>query len=515
MEEKDMQESYAVEKPAAFAPQISQFPGKTQDLPIPLNQLADFVDYLPDPTFAIDRDGCVIGWNRAIEEMTGVSRTEILGKGEYLYSVPFYGVSRPLIADWAMGAAGGMESRYVSLERKGEVCLGEAFCPKLNGGEGAVVRGTALPLRDHRGNIIGAVESLCDVTVRYRTEEKLKQSELKYRQIFRHTPLGIFHFDSTGVVTDCNDTIIEIWGSSREKFIGFNLLSSLKNKKMKAAVKNCLCGRQAAYEGNYLSVTGGRISNLKAIYGPIVSPGGVIEGGVGLVADISERKREEEVLLESESRLRLLSSKLIDTQEEERRYLARRLQDGLGSSLSAVRFKLQSLLDQTQKNRIEREGLVSTISEIDRALAEAKKIADDLRPPVLDDLGIISTLGWFARKFQSLHPEISLTVAVDAEEMCIPEHLKIVLFRIVQDAFCNIARHSGAHNATLGLSMSEDSLLLRVQDDGRGFEPAPFSDGGLGLNSMKERAELAGGWLDIDSQQGGGTSIRVCFPLAV
>lgn len=514
MEEDKSRQPYPPNDPPGFGPQISQYPGRFQDLPISLSQLADFVDHLPDATFAVDKDGCVIAWNRAIEEMTGVPRAQILGKGDYLYSLPFYGTPRPLIADFAMGAAAGIEHHYLNLEKKGEVCVGEAFCPALHAGEGAFIWGKALPLRDRRGNIVGALESLRDITSRRRMEEQLRRSEEKYRQIFRHTPLGFFHFDANGVVTDCNDAVIEIWGSSREKFIGFNLLSSVKNKKMKAAVKNCLCGRHASYEGNYLSVTGGRISNLKAIYGPIRSEGGVIEGGVGLVADISERKREEEVLQESENRLKLLSSKLIGTQEEERKCLAREIHEGIGSSLCAVRFKLASVLDQAKKKRSQQDDLSAILTEVDRALEEAKRIVSDLRPPVLDDLGIVSTLGWFARGFRALHPDIALTVQIDAEETSIPEHLKIVLFRIVQEAFCNIARHSGADSVRISLSVSDNSVLLKVEDNGRGFEPIPLSGRGLGLNSMKERTELTGGWLDIESREGSGTSIKACFPLA-
>ncbi len=476
------------------------------------DNVADIFEFLPDPTFAVDIEGRITAWNRAIEEMTGVGRSEVLGKGEYIYAVPFYGIARPIVVDFALGRVTGLEPLYASLDKSGEVCSGEAFCPLVNKGKGAILRAKAAPLYDLEGRIVGAVESIQDITAQRQAEEKLRESEEKYRQIFKHTPLGIFHFDANGVVTDCNKRIIEIWGSSREKFIGFNLLSSLKNKKMKAAVKSCISGRCSCYEGNYLSVTGGKISYLKADYGPITSADGSVTGGIAIIEDVSDRKKEEEVLQESESRLRCLSAQLLSNREGERKAIADGIHNGLETALTGIKFSLENSLELARKGRFQYEELKSIVQVVQQALDQSRRIITDLRPSMLDDLGLLTTVGWFARRFQALNPDINVELLLEIEEGEIPEDLKVVIFRIVEDAFSNIARHSGATQAAVRLARVEDSLHLQVRDNGHGFDPAALPGTGLGILSMKERAELSCGWMEIQSQEGLGTLIKAYLP---
>jgi PAS domain S-box-containing protein len=137
---------------------------------------------------------------------------------------------------------------------------------------------------------------LRDVTDRKRSEAAVRASEEKYRMIFEHSPIGICHFDGSGNVTDCNETLLRIMGAPREKVIGFNMLESVRDPKMKAAVHEPLAGRFGHYEGNYLSVTGGKLSPVKADFGPIVSADGFVVGGIGIFEDIAERRRLEEEL---------------------------------------------------------------------------------------------------------------------------------------------------------------------------------------------------------------------------
>jgi PAS domain S-box-containing protein len=138
--------------------------------------LTDVINFLPDATFVIDSDGKVIAWNRAIEEMTGMPATEMIGKGNYEHAIPFYGDRRPILVDLALKPDKRYEGTYVSTERGETVLIGEAYMPALKGGD-VYPHGTASVLRDSAGNIIGAIESIRDITERRRMEEALRRRE--------------------------------------------------------------------------------------------------------------------------------------------------------------------------------------------------------------------------------------------------------------------------------------------------------------------------------------------------
>ncbi|OPY08433.1 MAG: sensory histidine kinase AtoS [Syntrophaceae bacterium PtaB.Bin038] len=138
--------------------------------------LTDVIDFLPDATFVIDADGRVIAWNRAMEDMTGVPAGEMIGKGDYEYAMPFYGERRPILIDLALKPDSRYEGTYVSTERQGTVLVGEAYMPALKGGQ-RYFHGTASILRDSSGNVVGAIESIRDITERRRMEEALRKRE--------------------------------------------------------------------------------------------------------------------------------------------------------------------------------------------------------------------------------------------------------------------------------------------------------------------------------------------------
>ena len=139
-------------------------------------RLADVIDFLPDATFVIDREGRVITWNRAMEQLTGVTAADILGKGDYEYAIPFYGVKRPILIDLALKADDQIEQQYLSMDRIGDMIIGEAYMPKMREGT-AYLWGVSTPLRDSIGNIVGAIESIRDITDRKRVADELEQAK--------------------------------------------------------------------------------------------------------------------------------------------------------------------------------------------------------------------------------------------------------------------------------------------------------------------------------------------------
>lgn len=183
-------------------------------------QFQDIINFLPDATFVIDRQKKVIAWNRAIEEMTGVKQQEIIGKGDYAYAVPFYGEKRPILIDFVAADKKEAQGKYDVIEGKERTVCGEVFVPETFEGRGAYLWATASQLFDHNGNIIGAIESIRDISDRKQAEETVKQSEERYRQLFETVPDAILVFDGeTCKFIDVNDRALQLYGYSRDEFL--------------------------------------------------------------------------------------------------------------------------------------------------------------------------------------------------------------------------------------------------------------------------------------------------------
>jgi PAS domain S-box-containing protein len=231
-----------------------------------------------------------------------------------------------------------------------------------------------------------------------------------------------------------------------------------------------------------------------------------------------ERLRVEIELRESEGQLRELSAALLGAQERERKLIAQEIHDSMGSSLSAIKFKVESALNEIRDdNRQTMVALESVIPIIKETIEEARRIQMSLRPSILDDLGILATINWFCRQFESTYSNIRLQREIDIQEDEVPESLKIVIYRVLQEALHNIVKHSKADRVHLLLRKMDGVIDLGVQDNGQGFDPGEaqsrFGTGrGLGLDSMRERAGLSGGSFSIESSNGAGTVIRVTWP---
>ncbi len=232
-----------------------------------------------------------------------------------------------------------------------------------------------------------------------------------------------------------------------------------------------------------------------------------------LTREIFERKRSENELSESEKQLRLLSSQLITAQEEERKRIAREVHDSIASSLVAIKVCLENTVHRLTQEMPVTESIATSISITQDAIDESRRIISDLRPPLLDDLGVLATIGWFSRQYQSIHPDIFIEKQLEIQETEIPEVLKIAIFRIIQEALNNVAKYSRAEMVNLCLQKTENGIVLMVEDFGVGFDVSILMSRdskttGWGIAGMKERTELTGGVFDIQSVPGEGTTVR-------
>jgi len=238
-----------------------------------------------------------------------------------------------------------------------------------------------------------------------------------------------------------------------------------------------------------------------------------------LRVEIDECGRIESALKKSESDLRHLSMELLNAQEKERKMVAGEIHDSIGSSLSAIKFKVENALTEVaDKSHETTTVLRSVIPIVQGAIDEARRIQMNLRPSILDDLGILATIRWFCRQFESTFSKIRINQGTEIEEHEVPGPLKTVIFRVLQEGLNNIAKHSIAKMALLSLRKTDQAIELVIQDNGQGFDlsKARAPEGTtqrLGLESMRERTELSGGAFVIESTQGKGTTIRARWPL--
>ncbi len=238
--------------------------------------------------------------------------------------------------------------------------------------------------------------------------------------------------------------------------------------------------------------------------------------GVQLIID---RRRVESALRTSEKECRMLSRQVIEAQEKERRRLAREIHDGIGQSLAALKYRAEGYARKagnlTQDNRSDLQNFNEMVREL---MDEVRRIQNDLRPAHLDMLGLLETMEDFCRKFQATYTGIRTDLQIDLKEEDIPDYLKTPVFRIFQEAMNNAAKHSRAAKIRVRILHNGNGIRLEVTDDGEGFKPedglAANGQGlGLGLFSMRERAELSGGTLELQSEPGAGTTVSVSWPL--
>jgi PAS domain S-box-containing protein len=350
-------------------------------------------------------------------------------------------------------------------------------------------------------------------------EAALRESEQKYSTLVEDALIGVYIIKD-GMIEFANDKFAAIYGYEKDQLIGMQSLT-LVHPEDRAMIKEMRAKRlkgekvPSEYEIRGLKKNGETIWVMRSFSlinykdGPAIS---------GIVSDMTERRKAEEALRESGQELRILSNQLLSAEEKERKRIARELHDGIGQALSAIKFSVENSLRQlsNQADDAELKSLEAVIPLTQKTIEEVRRIVKDLRPSILDDLGILATINWFCREFQDIYAGIRIERAIEIQEKDIPSPLKTLIYRILQEALNNVAKHSRADLVLLTLEKSDCWIELKIRDNGDGFDLAKTislkpSQRGFGLASMRERAELSGAVFEIKSTVGDGTSIRVVW----
>ncbi len=238
-----------------------------------------------------------------------------------------------------------------------------------------------------------------------------------------------------------------------------------------------------------------------------------------LESAITVQAETENALRKSEKELRLLSKQLLNAQENERRRIALDLHDNVSQTLAAMKFRIEHALnesvDSTPNTGEMSRILVPLVQE---TIDEVRNMYMRLRPSILDDLGLAATLAWLRRDYQDAHPDIDTRIDINIADSEIADDLKIVIYRVVQEALENVARHSKASQVRVSLDRNNNKVELTVQDNGTGFRledvmSVDDSLRGMGLSGMRERIELVGGKLTVSGGEGEGARIYASIPI--
>lgn len=232
-----------------------------------------------------------------------------------------------------------------------------------------------------------------------------------------------------------------------------------------------------------------------------------------------EQSLNDKLKDQAEKRLHQLAEQLINSKEYERKRVSSELHDGVGQILSALKYQVEAVVIDSQNSSHQRKNdivLNNILDNIKVALSELRRISVNLRPSIIDELGLLMTLRWFTGEFNKVYTELNVELQLDVSESDISDEYKHVIYRIVQESMNNAAKYSGANKIIIQLIKSDIGLLLRVSDNGCGFnvhEVKAKKNSGLGLNSMEERATEAGADFTLSSSSSLGTTINVLWKM--
>jgi len=362
---------------------------------------------------------------------------------------------------------------------------------------------------DAAGQPVCMLASFMDITARKRAAESLRESEERYRSIIEQLNDVYYRTDRDGCITMMSPSAAPLFGfPSTGEMIGRPIESLWKYPSQRAALLAAIDERGLVHDYETTAVrTDGTPFAVAVSSHYVRDASGAPDGVEGIIRDITERKQ-------AEAALRALARHLDSVREEEHTRIARQVHDELGQALTALRLDLTWVGRKIPKgNTALRRRIDAAVALTDETITVGQRIVGELRPPILDDLGLVPAVEWYAQHF-ARRSGLRIELDVGAEEPVVPDHLAITAYRIVQEALTNVARHAQATHARVRLGEQDGALTIEIRDDGQGFpEEAARDPHSFGIVGMRERAASQGGELVITSSPGAGTTVRVTFPL--
>jgi len=369
--------------------------------------------------------------------------------------------------------------------------------------------------RDSTGITVCLQGIVRDITGQKRAQQELKNSEEKYRSIFDQSLVPISLFSPEGRLMEVNDAWLNLFGYSREdcdSITAYALYDDPKDRDL--TVRRILTeGMLVDDPVRHRRKDGGTIEVLRSI-NVRRNPDGAVTGYQTVYRDVTELSRTRDELLASREQLRRLALRIQEAREDERTAIARELHDHFGQELTALRLDLESLTNSPppagDAGLIRIRGILQLV---DRMSQEVRRVISEMRPGMLDDLGLSAALEWQAGQF-SERTGITCNLILTADDTHLPPSVSTGLFRAFQELLSNVARHSGAHYVDVSLVSDGDYIYLAVVDDGRGItDDELHGSASLGILGIQERIRACGGDVTLQGEPGKGTTATVTIPL--
>lgn len=455
----------------------------------------------------VDGEWRIVTLNGVAQQMFGCSVAEAVGQplARYLRAPP--GDSTAARASGFQQALGSAHLRRARERVTGQHASGRSFDAEISVSQlgGPYTAG---------GTDVSFAVLLRDLGEREVMEAALEALQRRIRTLFELAPVAIWIVEAERIVF-ANQACMALFGAAEHgALVGQTVYARLlgpSHAPMRRQMAQALLsgGRMPAVRERVLRLDGS-VREVEVAMAALPDHGRTALQMV--IADVTQRQRESAELEQSRQELQRLSASLVETREEERRRIARELHDELGQQLSALKMEVSSLR-KAPHSGLQAERLQGMLEMIDETMASVRRIAADLRPLMLDDLGLNAAVEWLVR-MSSRRMGLQITLRLGSYPEPLAERASIALYRMVQEALTNIARHAGATRALIEIEHVADELRLTVDDNGVGFGAGSMHQlGSHGLMGMRERCHMLGGTLEIGSSAWGGGRIAVRLPL--
>ena len=368
-----------------------------------------------------------------------------------------------------------------------------------------------------------SLSTVIDISKKKEAEEKISDSELRFRTLTRTAPVGIFETDAQGNTTYVNEAWMQYTGLSYEEAMNNDLMNIIHPEDREIQVNSWISKAQkkeASFSEYRIVNKSGEIKWIDGRAIPLINQEGAITGYIGTISDVTEiklalqlLKQGHDSLNERTDQLRELSTHLQKIREDERTKIAREIHDELGQQLTGLKMDISWLKKKVgQEDPEVDKKFDDAIALIAAAVKSIRLIVTELRPSIIDDLGLNAAFEWQIGDFAK-RMSVEIQYQNDFDDAHVDPNISIGLFRILQESLTNIARHAGAKKVFISIAKAKELIQLIIGDDGVGFDmTAKQAENTFGLLGIKERTYMMNGEFQVYSKPGEGTRISVSIP---